>query len=117
MNQSEGAGVATLARGNGCGPMWRSATLLPARGVIAIPEEAAIAPKYVDVSGTATSPAGGYDPLVYTNDTGAAQDVWVEFEQVNTAGTVASSKSWYDCWDFTVRNATGEKPGRVYSAA
>ena len=36
---------------------------------------------------------------------------------MNTAGTVVSSKSWYDCWDFTVRNATGEKPGRLYSAA
>lgn len=50
----------------------QSATLLPARGVIATPEEAAIGPKYVDVSGTATSPAGGYNPLAYTNATGAA---------------------------------------------
>ena len=97
--------------------MWRSATLLPARGVIATPEEAAVGPKYVDVSGTATSPAGGYDPLVYTNAIGAAQDVWVELAQLNALGNPTVLKSWYDCWDFTVRNATGEKPGRVYSAA
>jgi hypothetical protein len=50
----------------------QSATLLPARGVVATPEEAAIGPKYVDVSGTATSPAGGYNPVAYTNATGAA---------------------------------------------
>ena len=95
----------------------QSATLLPARGVIATPEEAAIGPKYVDVSGTATAPAGGYNPLAYTNATGAAQDVWVEFTQVNAAGTPVVIKSWYDCWDFTVRSATGEKPGRLYSSA
>jgi len=95
----------------------QSATLLPARGVIATPEEAAIGPKYVDVSGTATSPAGGYNPLAYTNATGVAQDVWVEFTQVDAAGNTVAIKSWYDCWDFTVRNATGEKPGRLYSSA
>jgi len=73
--------------------MWRSATLLPARGVIATLEETAIAPKYVDVSGTATSPAGGYDPLVYTNATGVAQDVWVEFTQLNALGIPTVLKS------------------------
>ena len=97
--------------------MWRSTTLLPARSVIATPEETAIASKFVDVSGTATSPAGGYDPLVYTNDTGAAQGVWVKFAQLNALGNPTVLKSWYDCWDFTVRDAIGEKPGRLYSAA
>lgn len=50
--------------------------------------------------------------------------MWVEFEQVNTAGTVTKSKAWYDCWDFTVRddantntNLRGEKKGRLYSSA
>ncbi|WP_162549919.1 T9SS type A sorting domain-containing protein [Hymenobacter nivis] len=101
-----------------------SATLAAARGVIATPEQAAVGPMYTDVAGTASAPAGGYNPLVFENTTGAAQEVWVEFEQVDSAGKVATSKAWYDCWDFTVRddaNATvarrGEKKGRLYSSA
>lgn len=81
-------------------------------GVIATPEEAAAGPRY------AGGPTAGYNPLSYTNTTGADQDFWVEFMEVdangNTAG-VAQSKSWYDIWDFTVRDATGEKSGRLYS--
>ncbi|HEX8329051.1 MAG TPA: hypothetical protein VF629_16065 [Hymenobacter sp.] len=78
---------------------------------------AAIGPRYQ--GGT---PAGGYNPLTYTNTSGAAQEVWIEFEQVQLTGgggnpNVIKSKAWYDCWDFTVRSATGEKPGRLYSSS
>ncbi|WP_310395423.1 T9SS type A sorting domain-containing protein [Hymenobacter sp.] len=98
----------------------RNATLAPAPGVIATPEEAAVGPRF-----NAGLPATGYNPLVFENTTGAAQEVWIEFEQVALLGlVVAPSKSWYDCWDFTVRddaNANlsrrGEKPGRLYSSA
>jgi hypothetical protein len=67
-------------------------------------------------------PATGYNPLTYTNNTGAARDFWIEFEQGTTSGNSGNfnpdaSKSWYDCWDFTVRDATSEKPGRLYSSA
>ena len=94
-----------------------NATLAPAAGVIATPEEAAVGPRY----NSGTSPTGGYNPLTYTNTTGTAQEFWIEFEQgttnVNNGFTVASSKAWYDCWDFTVRNSGGEKTGRLYSSA
>ena len=99
-----------------------NATLAAAPGVIATPEQAAVGPMYANVN---TSPIGGYNPLVFTNNTGATQEVWIEFEQVNaTTGAVAPSKAWYDCWDFTVRDDTSptaslhvEKKGRLYSSA
>lgn len=98
------------------GTNTNNATLASAAGVIATPEEAAVGPRY----NSGTSPAGGYNPLVYTNNTGAAQEFWIEFEQ-GTAGNnsfaVAVNKAWYDCWDFTVRNSGGEKTGRLYSSA
>ncbi len=103
------------------GPNPHNATLAPAPGVIATPEEAAVGPLY---AAGGTAPAGGYDPLVFENTTGAAQEVWIEFEQLSDAGTELPSKSWYDCWDFTVRDDAnadpskrGEKPGRLYSSA
>ncbi|SFQ51458.1 T9SS type A sorting domain-containing protein [Hymenobacter arizonensis] len=98
------------------GTNLNNATLAVAAGVINTPEEAAIGPKYQG----GTAPAGGYTPLTYTNTTNAAQDVWIEFEQVELTGNnpaVISSKSYYDCWDFTVRDSGGEKPGRLYSSA
>lgn len=85
--------------------------LLAGPGVIASPAEAAAGPRY-----PSGGPAAGYDPLSYTNTTGADQDFWVEFMEVNADNTLADqTKTWYDCWDFTVRDATGEKPGRLYS--
>ncbi|MBC6699359.1 T9SS type A sorting domain-containing protein [Hymenobacter puniceus] len=61
--------------------------------------------------------AGGYQPLTYTNTTGAAQEFYVEFTQVGEASMTADDlRSDYDLWDFTVRTAAGvEKPGRLYS--
>lgn len=95
-------------------------------GVIATPEQAAAGPRYPN-----GGPAAGYSPLSYTNTTGADRDFWVEFMEVETVvvtpargnkpavteiqPTATQSKAWYDCWDFTVRDAAGEKPGRLYS--
>lgn len=85
--------------------------LAPGAGVIATPEQAAAGPNYTG------GPTTGYNPLSYTNTTGADQNFWVEFMEVTANGTVAATqnKAWYDLWDFTVRDATGEKPGRLYS--
>ncbi|RSK46249.1 T9SS type A sorting domain-containing protein [Hymenobacter perfusus] len=85
-------------------------------GYIATPEEAAAGPRYLAGN---TSPAAGYNPFVYAPVASApARDYWVEFMEVDAAGSavgVAQNKSWYDLWDFTVRDATSEKPGRLYS--
>ncbi|UYZ62684.1 T9SS type A sorting domain-containing protein [Hymenobacter weizhouensis] len=84
-------------------------------GRINSPEEAAVGPRYLSGG---TAPAGGYSPLVYANTTAREQDFWIEFMEVNASGSevgVTQRKSWYDCWDFTVRDATGEKLGRLYS--
>jgi Secretion system C-terminal sorting domain len=85
-------------------------------GYIATPEEAEAGPRYLAGN---TSPAAGYNPFVYTPAASApARDYWVEFMEVDATGSavgVTQNKSWYDLWDFTVRDATGEKPGRLYS--
>ncbi|NVO83485.1 T9SS type A sorting domain-containing protein [Hymenobacter terrestris] len=97
-----------------------NARLAPAPGVIANYGEAATGPRLKGfVGGLPTLPASGYNPLYYVNSGLVARDVWVEFAQVDATGTqvfAASNqgKSWYDIWDFTVRNR-GEKPGRLYA--
>ncbi|SMB99175.1 hypothetical protein SAMN00120144_0052 [Hymenobacter roseosalivarius DSM 11622] len=76
---------------------------------------------------------GGYEPLTYTNTTGATRDFYVEFTQegeFTNKGTQAgfndlgarnpnfmsAVRSEYDFWDFTVRDAAGQvKPGRLFS--
>jgi hypothetical protein len=65
--------------------------------------------------------AGGYQPLTYINNTGADQDFYLEFTQVNegtdaVAFTNAQRFSTYDFWDLTVRNIVGaEQAGRLRS--
>ncbi|WP_426493384.1 T9SS type A sorting domain-containing protein [Hymenobacter sp. 102] len=85
-------------------------------GYIATPEEAAAGPRYLAGN---TSPAAGYSPFVFTSAAAdPARDYWVEFMEVDAAGSatgVTQNKSWYDLWDFTVRDATSEKLGRLYS--
>ena len=66
---------------------------MAAWGVIATPEQAAVGPMYTDLAGMAIAPIGGYNPLVFENTTGVAQEIWVEFEQVESAGKVATSKA------------------------
>ncbi|UOQ73121.1 T9SS type A sorting domain-containing protein [Hymenobacter cellulosilyticus] len=86
--------------------------------------------------------AGGYDPLTYTNNTGTAQDFFIEFTQVgeftdagsqpgfndlrtkNTAftnGATATGNrifSTYNLWDFTVTGTDNQvKNGRLFSKA
>ncbi|QJX46348.1 T9SS type A sorting domain-containing protein [Hymenobacter taeanensis] len=80
-------------------------------GVIATPEEAAAGPRYTG------GPTAGYNPISYTNTTNADQDFWIEFMEVDGTGAVTATqnKAWYDLWDFTVRDATSEKTGRLYS--
>ncbi|WP_147320816.1 hypothetical protein [Hymenobacter lapidiphilus] len=102
------------------GTNTNNARLAPAPGVIASYGEAAAGPRLKGfVGGVPTLPATGYSPLYYVNTGLVARDVWVEFAQVNASGVqvfAASNqgKSWYDIWDFTVRNR-GEKPGRLYA--
>jgi hypothetical protein len=46
------------------------------------------------------------------------QDFWIEFSQVGeyVAGNTISKRSWYDLWDFTVKDAlNNEKTGRLFS--
>lgn len=85
-------------------------------GLINTPEEAAAGPRY---EAGASGPTAGYNPLVYTPAPGApARDYWVEFMEVDANGNdagVVQRKSWYDIWDFTVRDAAEEKTGRLYS--
>ncbi|UYZ60044.1 T9SS type A sorting domain-containing protein [Hymenobacter latericus] len=82
-------------------------TLLQQQGVINTGAEAFAGPQPA---------AGGYNALVYTNNTGAAQDFYVEFTQVGEENMTDSNKrSAYDFWDFTVRANGVEKPGRLYS--
>ncbi|UOR05157.1 T9SS type A sorting domain-containing protein [Hymenobacter aerilatus] len=88
-----------------------NALLAAGPGVIDNPAQASVGPNY---DGTVT---GGYNPLSYTNITGSAQEFWLEFVAVNTDGSVVANKvrTAYDIWDVTVRAATGEKTGRLYS--
>jgi len=85
-------------------------------GLINTPAEAAVGPRY---QAGAAGPAGGYNPFVYTaSATAPERDYWVEFMEVDAAGNdagVTQRKSWYDLWDFTVRDASDEKLGRLYS--
>ncbi|TGD81875.1 T9SS type A sorting domain-containing protein [Hymenobacter wooponensis] len=118
--------ILTLRYGSGAGTIVKTNTLLrdqastnqstllttvngqPQAGVIATAAQHAAGP---------LPNAGGYTPLVYTNDTGAAQEFFIEFTQVGEATMTAENRrSDYDFWDFTVRNSSGiEKPGRLYS--
>lgn len=77
--------------------------------------------------------AGGYVPLTYTNNTGEAQDFFVEFTQngeytsqgtqggyndlkTRNASFNSQRYSVYDLWDFTVTNSSNQtKPGRMFS--
>ncbi|MCA8832033.1 T9SS type A sorting domain-containing protein [Hymenobacter pini] len=85
-------------------------------GFIATPEEAAAGPRYQAGN---TTPADGYNPFVFASaPADPARDYWVEFMEVNASGAsqgVNQRKAWYDVWDFTVRDANGEKSGRLYS--
>ncbi|WP_073105371.1 T9SS type A sorting domain-containing protein [Hymenobacter daecheongensis] len=85
---------------------------------------------------------GGYDPLVYTNNTGADQDFFIEFTQLGeytdtgtqpgfndlrtAAANFANSQSntgnrifsTYNLWDFTVTGTDNQiKTGRLFSRA
>ncbi|WP_139925466.1 T9SS type A sorting domain-containing protein [Hymenobacter sp. DG01] len=85
-------------------------------GLINSPEEAAVGPRY---EARASGPIAGYNPLVFNPAaTTPARDYWVEFMEVDPNGNdagVTQRKSWYDIWDFTVRDAVEEKSGRLYS--
>ena len=83
----------------------------PQAGVIESSSEANAGPKVGGV------PSGGYDPLSYTNTTGDTIEVYVEFTQVDeTTLNRNRRKSWYDAWDFTVKNSSGvTQPGRLYT--
>ncbi|KUG08879.1 hypothetical protein ASU33_12215 [Solirubrum puertoriconensis] len=82
-------------------------TLLQQQGVINTAAEAFAGPQPT---------AGGYNALVYTNNTGAPQEFYVEFTQVGEENmTDTNRRSAYDFWDFTVRANGVEKPGRLYS--
>ncbi|MBC6610909.1 T9SS type A sorting domain-containing protein [Hymenobacter sp. BT507] len=87
-----------------------NALLAAGPGVIDNYAQASVGPNY---NGAV---AGGYNPLSYTNSTGSAQEFWLELMAVNTDGSPAAKvRTAYDIWDVTVRSATGEKPGRLYS--
>ncbi|MBC6605859.1 T9SS type A sorting domain-containing protein [Hymenobacter sp. BT188] len=86
-----------------------------------------------EIGPSVTAGDGGYEPLTYTNTTGATHDFYVEFTQegeftnkgtqpgFNDLGArnpnfMSAVRSEYDFWDFTVRDAAGqEKPGRLFS--
>ncbi|SDX83627.1 T9SS type A sorting domain-containing protein [Hymenobacter psychrophilus] len=86
-------------------------------GLINTPAEAAVGPRY---QAGATGPSGGYNPLTYDAPSNSPErDYWVEFMEVDGTNVAFPAnnqlKSWYDVWDFTVRDATGEKPGRLFA--
>ena len=94
----------------------RQVALQSAAGVIDDAAQAQAGPR---IAGTASA-STGYNPLTYTNTTGADRDYWVEFTQVGEAAMTQGQKvSQYDFWDFTVRsgpNATGQElKGRLRS--
>ncbi|MFD2787185.1 T9SS type A sorting domain-containing protein [Hymenobacter rubripertinctus] len=103
----------TLARNTGSS---RQTELLAAPGVITNAAQVQAGPQ---VTGTASA-STGYNPLIYTNNTGADRDFWVEFTQVGEGAMSQGQKvSQYDFWDFTVRSnagATGQElRGRLRS--
>jgi hypothetical protein len=129
----------TLRYGTGAGTIVNQTKLLRD---IASPNQAALLPDQPGVIATAaqhqngpsiTPGDGGYEPLTYTNTTGATRDFYVEFTQegefinkgtqpgFNDLGArntnfMSAVRSEYDFWDFTVRDAAGqEKPGRLFS--
>lgn len=99
----------TLFRNTGS---TKSATLLPAAGVISSYARAMAGPG-------AVVGASGYNALVYTNNTGQDQDFYIAFNQVNGGSTNPNSdidvRSWYDIWDFSVYDGNEEKPGRLHA--
>ncbi|UOQ53923.1 beta strand repeat-containing protein [Hymenobacter cellulosivorans] len=100
------------ATANTGAPIWQS-LLNAQRGVIDNAAQNRFGPSI-------TAGDGGYNPLVYQNTTGADQDFYIEFTQVNeTALDERNRFSTYDFWDFTVRTtntAAGvERKGRLYS--
>ncbi|MGB3616825.1 MAG: hypothetical protein WBA12_01805, partial [Catalinimonas sp.] len=92
----------TLRRNSG-----NSAALAPGPGVIGSYAEAAAGPR-------AEVGASGYNALTYTNNTGSAQNFYVEFYQTRN-GSVYTLRSWYDLWDFSVYNNGTERPGRLHA--
>lgn len=103
----------TLPRNTGS---TRQSLLAVGPGVINNAAQAAAGPA---VAGTASATTG-YNPLTYTNTTGAERDFWVEFTQMGEATMTQTQKvSQYDFWDFTVRTsalATGQEvKGRLRS--
>ncbi|MEJ8802336.1 T9SS type A sorting domain-containing protein [Pontibacter sp. H249] len=85
-------------------------------GVIATPEQASEGPRFS--IGSTQYNSGGYNALSITNNTGADQDYWVEFNQVGESNWTDDGRrfSVYDLWDFTVVDGSGvEKPGRMRS--
>ena len=120
--------VVTVRYGTGVGTIGKQTTLLttgtthvlqPQAGVINTPAEATAGPKRNGF------PVGGYNPLVYTNTTGAEQDFWIELNQVDeTGGTLpamtgsGAKRSFFDIWDFTVKDQAGNTfLGRLFSKA
>ncbi|QNH63954.1 T9SS type A sorting domain-containing protein [Hymenobacter sediminicola] len=92
--------------------------LLTALGVLGLPQAGVI----VDAQQNQLGPQSvlnpfGYVPLTYTNNTGQTRDFYIEFTQQNEANLGDNAKwSYYDFWDFTVKDAGGvEKKGRLFS--
>lgn len=129
--------VLTLRYGSGAGTIVKQNTLLRSltssfelaagqNGVIETPAQVTIGP-------SRTAGDGGYRPLTYVNNTGAAQDFFLEFTQVGeftnggsqpgfndlaVKGTLFTSnrRSEYDLWDLTVYGTDNRaKPGRLFS--
>ncbi|SHM15440.1 T9SS type A sorting domain-containing protein [Hymenobacter psychrotolerans] len=92
--------------------------LLTTLGVLGLPQAGVI----VDAQQNQRGPQSllnplGYVPLTYTNNTGQARDFYIEFTQQNEVNLGDNAKwSYYDFWDFTVKDAGGnEKKGRLFS--
>ncbi|WP_176956178.1 T9SS type A sorting domain-containing protein [Catalinimonas alkaloidigena] len=86
--------------------------------------QAGVIPSYAKaaVGPNRTGVTNGYDPLSWTNNTGATRQVWVEFTTpisggVNSDNDYTNNLSYYNLWDFTVIDNNGvEKTGRLYSS-
>ena len=91
----------------------KQSKLLAQAGVINSKAENQVGPLYYTSGSTVdfNRPVGGYNALYEVNTTSSPLEVFFEFTQTSSTAT---QKSWYDLWDFTVRN-NGEKKGRLYS--
>ena len=120
--------ILTLRFGAGAGTAVQTTTLLrdvaSANQVLLINTQNGVIDDAAQAQAGPLPTVGGYQPLSYTNITGADQDFYLEFTQLGegTPGsydatfTIAQRFSTYDFWDLTVRTAGGvEQPGRLRS--